>query len=341
MIPAFRTNGAGAAVYTSNNVANPSTLSPTKAAATQNGDLMVLFTFSRSITATCATPDGWTLIDGPLRSGTASGGTWYVYARIATGAAQDAPSVVWTGLTTGTSGDSCSAAIVAYQNAIAVKDGTSNITDASVGTPFNLPAHTTTKRSLIVAAAAKVYDSSSATITFATYAGRRALGTTSGTGHFGQLGEVVPAAAGTQAAVSVTSSYTTAVRTLAITVGLFGAPTAVTRADPGDIADETGAAVTLVAKKRVAIEPAGETGSAAVVKAAHPRTVAPAVETGTAVDPLSITHISGQHVSLPQVGDALPGDSNTALAVKAVKQLAAAAAAETDAAQAVKPAQQL
>ncbi len=44
-VPSLR--GVGTAVYTANNVANPTALAPTKNAGTVNGDLMVLITESR------------------------------------------------------------------------------------------------------------------------------------------------------------------------------------------------------------------------------------------------------------------------------------------------------
>ena len=159
-VPAFR--AVGAAQFTSNNVSTPTTLAPTKGAGTVNGDLLVLVALSRSITATVATPTGWTLLTGfPKRHGTASGGSVYVFTKLADGSANDAPSVVWTGLATGTTGDSASAVILSYSGAQVGLDGTPQLTTgATTTTTITLPAYTTaTDQSLVIGISLKISDS--------------------------------------------------------------------------------------------------------------------------------------------------------------------------------------
>ena len=140
---AFR--AAGTWSFTSNNVATPATLTPGAPAGVQAGDLLVLVCESRSITATVATPTGWALVTGfPKRSATASGGTIYVFTRIADGTATDTPSPVWSGLTTGTSGDASGAGILAWSGASAVLDGTVQVSDLAAQTTSSvIPAFMT------------------------------------------------------------------------------------------------------------------------------------------------------------------------------------------------------
>lgn len=218
LTPVFR--AAGTAVYTANNVASPTTLSPTKNASTANGDLMVLVTASRSITATVATPSGWDLATGfPKASGTTSGGKIYIFTRIADGTANDAPSVVWSSLTTGTSGDSCSARILSYDDVRNVQDGTPPAAnDAASTTSITIPAHTTSlDKSLVIGVAIRVNDTAH-TFTVATFTERTDDHTTTGTGHGTEVSELVKSPAGSSGTATVTPSNTTSSRTLAVSL---------------------------------------------------------------------------------------------------------------------------
>ena len=133
MAMAFR--AAGTWSFTSNNVGSPFTCTPGAPTGKTVGDTLVLICESRSITATVATPTGWTLHpDFPKRSGTASGGTIYVFLRIADGTATDTPSPVWTGLTTGTSGDSSGAGILCYSGGSILVDGSAQVSDLAAQT---------------------------------------------------------------------------------------------------------------------------------------------------------------------------------------------------------------
>lgn len=218
--PTFR--AAGTAVFSANNVANPTTLAPTKNASTVTGDLMVLVTESRSITATVSTPSGWTLVSGfPKRSATASGGSIYIFVRLADGTASDAPSVRWSGVTTGTTGDSCGARILSYSSATPNADGTPPAAnDASSTTSITIPAHTTSlTNSLVIGVAIRINDTAH-TFTVATFTERYDGHTTSGTGHGTVVAEKINAAAGSSGTATVTPSKTTASRTLAVSFGL-------------------------------------------------------------------------------------------------------------------------
>lgn len=224
--PAFR--AAGTTSFSSNNVANPTTLTPGAPAGKAVGDDLVLVCASISNTATVATPAGWTLHPSfPKRSGTASGGTFYVFLRTADGTASDTPSPVWSGLTTGTSGSSCSAVILAFTGASNVPDGVSTVADdATDTTTTTIPATTTSQSgSLVVGMAIKIGDLSS-TSTVATFTEAVDSKTTSGTGHTLEVSYLttlgVPGSSGTAA---VTWSVTTSARALAVSFALQGVQT--------------------------------------------------------------------------------------------------------------------
>lgn len=218
--PAFRI--AGAAQYTANSVTNPTSLSPVKQASIVNGDLMLLFTESRSNTATCTTPTGWTLLSPtfPLRSGTASGGTIYVFGRIADGTATDSPTVTWSGLSTGTTGDSCGARIHAWSNAQVALDGVSTATDQAATLSWLINAATTSNpNSIVIGVSMKVSDTSQ-TATFTNLTKRSDDNTQTGTGHITQVGDKLLASAGGSGSSTVTPSNTTSSRVLAISFGI-------------------------------------------------------------------------------------------------------------------------
>ena len=209
----------GTQVNTANNVANPSTLVTSAPAGRVYGDLLLLITNSRSNTATVATPGGWTLCTGfPVASGTASGGTFYCFKRVADGTTADNASPVWTGLTTGTSGDSASARILAYQGAGTTQDGTVTSSDAASTTTITMPSITTAvNNSIVIGMAMRVHDTAH-TFTVATRSERSDAHTTTGTGHGTVTADVIQATAGASGTATVTPSNTTSQRTLAVSI---------------------------------------------------------------------------------------------------------------------------
>jgi hypothetical protein len=231
--PTFR--AAGTTSFTASNVQNPSTLTPGAPAGKASGDLLLLVCESRSITATVATPTGWTLLTGfPVRSGTASGGTIYVFARIADGSGNDTPSPAWSGLTTGTSGDASGATILAYSgvtNPGFVLDGAASSSDLSAQTTTTtVPAITTgLAQTLVVGVTMKLLESSGQTSTVSGRNERVDQSTTSGTGHIVEVCDTVLATAGTTGACTLTWSATTSARALTVSFGIA----AVAPADTG------------------------------------------------------------------------------------------------------------
>lgn len=229
--PAFR--AAGTTVFAPNNIVTPTALALTAPAGRVAGDLLLLFTWCRSITATVATPSGYNLVSGfPKRSGTASGGSVYVFSRIADGTAADSVTPSWASVTTGTSGDASGGAIIAWQNASAVLDGTVASSDLAAQTTTSvIPAFTTANANgLIVGFAMKQLELGSQTSTVATFTERLDQQTTSGTGHVVEVSDKVQVAAGSSGTATVTWSGTTSARALTVSLGLQPTPDAVNAA---------------------------------------------------------------------------------------------------------------
>ncbi len=221
MAASFRS--AGTWSFTANNVANNLTLTPGAPSGKANGDLLVLVCESRSITATVATPNGWNVVSGfPKRSATASGGSIYVFTRIATGGADDAPGPAWSGVTTGTSGDASGAGILCFQNTTETLDGTVQSSDLAAQTNTSvIPAFTTaTAGSMVIGIAVKLLESSSQTSTVATFTERSDNSTTSGTGHIVAASSLLVAGTGSSGTATVTWSATTSARALTASLGL-------------------------------------------------------------------------------------------------------------------------
>jgi len=211
---------AGTWVFNANNVATPSALSPVAPAGRVAGDLLVLITESRSNTATVATPTGWNPVTGsPKRSATASGGTVYMFTRKADGSSTDSPTVTWSGLTTGTSGDSCGAGILAYQDAKETVDGTMQVTDNGASTTTaTVPAITTSvDNSLVIHFGMKILDTAG-TSTITNVTERADASTTSGTGHRINVGDKTQVAAGSSGTSTITWSTTTSARALTVSI---------------------------------------------------------------------------------------------------------------------------
>lgn len=222
--PVFRSAGSWA--FTPNNVPSPATLSPGAPSGTVPGDLLILIAHSRSNTGGVSTPSGWDIINGfPKRSGTTSGGTIYAWTRIADGTSLDTPSPQWTGLTTGTSGDSSGAGIVCYRNGTEVLDGTVQVSDLSAQTTTSvIPAFTTSiPNTVVLGVAIKLLESSGQTSTVATFTERVDQSTTSGTGHVVEVSDKVQGTPGSSGSATVTWSATTSARALAVSFGLAAA----------------------------------------------------------------------------------------------------------------------
>lgn len=221
--PAFRAAGTG--VFPANNIPNPSTLACTAPAGRVSGDLILCITWCRSITATVSTPANWNLVSGfPKRSGTASGGSVYVFSRIADGTSTDNCSPSWSGPTTGTSGDSSGAVIIAWSGLTETLDGTIQTSDLAAQTTTSvIPAFTTgTNNSLVIGIAMKLLESSGQTSTVATFTERYDGSTTSGTGHVEEVSDKAltgVSSAGSSGTATVTWSATTSARALTVSLG--------------------------------------------------------------------------------------------------------------------------
>lgn len=224
--PAFRALGTSS--FTSNNVANPTSLTPGLPTRVR-GDVLLCFTWSRSISATVSTPSGWTLLSGfPLASGTSSGGKVYVFARVVDGG-ESAPTVTWTGLTTGTSGDASGAVIASFsgldtsRGLASIIDGSATSSDQSASTTTcTIPSITTLSgMSLRIAIALKLLESSGATWTppsgFTEFFD---LNTTTGTGHWVEGAAAVVNAIGSTGTTTAAPSVTTSSRALGVSFSL-------------------------------------------------------------------------------------------------------------------------
>jgi hypothetical protein len=102
----------GAAVASAGNVVTPTTLTPPTGTGYAVGDTLLCFTACSSATPTVATPAGWTSI----LNVTGTNGRIALFAKVAASTSEAAPSVVWSGLTTGTSGTPCQAIVAAFTN---------------------------------------------------------------------------------------------------------------------------------------------------------------------------------------------------------------------------------
>lgn len=220
--PTFRS--AGTWSFTANNVATPFTCTPGAPAGKTAGDLLLLVCESRSIVGTVATPSGWNLMTNfPKRSGTASGGSIYLFTRVADGTGTDTPSPVWANLgSTGTSGDASGAGILAYTNATETQDATAVSQDLSAqGSTSTISGITTvTDKSLVVNVAMKLNETSGQTAGVTTYTEDSDNSTTSGTGHIVEVSHLVKTPLGASGSGTITWSGTTSARALIATVAL-------------------------------------------------------------------------------------------------------------------------
>ncbi len=302
--PVFRS--AGAWNFTANSVPTGPTLTPGAPAGVAVGDGLILISETRNITATATTPSGWNLVSGfPMRSAVSNGGTIYVWTRIADGTGADTPSVVWSGLSGGTSGDATGAGILCYQNMSETLDGTAVKFDTSGSSTVTIATYTTgTDKSLVIGIATKFSESAGQTATITNFTERAENSTTSGIGHLIEVADLVQSPAGATGTAVVTWSNTGAARELCATIA-FLSTGGVTRAISGTIAATAtvsgavqlsgirpagiGATATVAGSisGRRAILPAAVsatatvTGIAGVIKHLHPSIVSTSLVTGT------------------------------------------------------------
>lgn len=205
----------GTAVNTANSVVNPTTLAPSAPTRT-GGELLILVTSSRSITATAATPSGWNLVSGyPVASATTSGGKIYIFTRYADNTSADNASFQWSGLTTGTSGDSCKAVILAVAYTSQTLDGALATTqDQASTTSYTVNACSpSATNSFWIGVGIRIHDTSH-TNTITTLSERHDSHTTTGTGHSTEIGTKSLTASGSTGTATITPSNTTSMRTL-------------------------------------------------------------------------------------------------------------------------------
>jgi hypothetical protein len=269
-LPVFR--AAGTPAIAPNTVVNPTSLTPGNPTR-QAGDAEILVTFCRSITATCATPSGWSLLPGfPVRSATASGGTWYAFGLVTDGT-EAAPTVTWTGVTTGTSGDTSQAVILAYSGVdtsgggAALFDVPRTVSDSgSQTTTVAVPAITTLlDNSMIVGLIAKVTDGG----TFTPPSGwteRVDSGTSNGSGHHLEVAELAKATAGLTSATTAAPSGTSSGRSLSVNIVLRGTVIRVLSAGAADSASVSDASAGAKTTNRAAADTASLSELAAARK---------------------------------------------------------------------------
>ena len=209
---AFR--AAGAWSFTANNVAASGSLTPGAPAGKAVGDLLFLIVESRGIATTVTTPSGWTAVSGsPFTSGTASGGRIYVFTRVADGTATDTPSVSYSGATSGTTGDSTGAGILAYTGVSATVDAAGVTTDLSAQTTTSAITGVTTATggSLVLSITMKIIDfSGSSSVSGGTE--RVDTLTTSGTGHGLEIYDTMVNPPGVSGTATVTWGLATSAR---------------------------------------------------------------------------------------------------------------------------------
>ena len=120
----------GAAVFCANNVPSSVNLSPSTGTGYVVGDVLLCFAACRSGTATVATPSGWT----QLLNVAGTNGRLALFGKIATVTNEAAPTVAWSGLTTGTSGSPCGARIRAFRDLLLDIDVTGTVENGSAST---------------------------------------------------------------------------------------------------------------------------------------------------------------------------------------------------------------
>lgn len=219
--PVWIANGSNA--VSANSVANPTNLTPGIPSGMVAGDLMLCFTCCRSNTATVATPSGWELVTGyPVANGNASGGTHYVFARHWQ-SGDGAPTCAWSGVTTGTSGDSNSAIILGLRGAeLYYCDATTATGSAgAITTTASIAAVTTGyDSSLVISFTCKINDTAHTWTPTTGWTEWLDNHTTNGTGHSKHIQGVIQAVAGSSGAQTIAPSTTTSSQALSTTLAI-------------------------------------------------------------------------------------------------------------------------
>ena len=219
---AYESDGGGIFCAAANNNAVTVPLPATRPV----GSVLLLVAYCRLITATVATaPSGYTLLQ-TWTSGTASGGRIWLYGRVCDGS-ESAPTFACGGAVTGTSGDLWAVGITCYSGVdtsggiSAIFDGTPTVQDASGTTTCTYPALTISQsNSMIVRLLARFRDAADTFTPTATWNERADLGSTTRTGGQFHSQDKLATSSGSQAAVTVAPSNTTAARYLAVTLAL-------------------------------------------------------------------------------------------------------------------------
>lgn len=223
--PRQASTGTGSSAAAS--VVNPTALTPGLPATRANGDLLVAISSCRSNTATPTCSAGWSAFPGtPVASVTGSGGQIAVFTRRVDGS-ESAPTVTWTGVTTGTSGDSSTSIIICYRYVDpAFQDGTVNKgTDAAITTTATIGSISPGFiDALVIGITIRINDTAH-TWTPPTsgppyWAERTDQHTTSGIGHSLEVIDAVFPAAGATGTTTVVPSNTTSSQGLSITLAL-------------------------------------------------------------------------------------------------------------------------
>lgn len=155
---------AGTPVYSASTVVTPTTLTPDTGSGYSIGDTLICFTVSGvALAATVATPSGWTKILD------VTGSSLYrmvLFAKVAASTTEAAPSVVWSNLTTGASGDPVGAIIRGFSgldtsDLTTLAEVTGTVTQGSTSSTVtaSTPAiTTTTDNDLILSLAVRADD---------------------------------------------------------------------------------------------------------------------------------------------------------------------------------------
>lgn len=173
---------AAAAVFSAGTVVTPTNLAPTLPVGYQVGDALLCFTACRSATPTVATPAGCT----SLLNVTGTNGRLALFGKIAASTSETAPTVTWSGLTTGNSGTPCGAQWAAFSGMPAtiagivdilgtVENGAASTTAAAAGTDITTSLHA----ALVLSLLTRLDDAGTFTAP-AGFAAVGATGTTSG-----------------------------------------------------------------------------------------------------------------------------------------------------------------
>ena len=198
------------------------------------GSILLMIAWSRRNDGSISlvTGPGWAdfIPTFPKASGTVSGGSLNIWARLVDGS-ESAPTIAAGAAVTGNSGDLWGACIFCYSGVDTsggitnILDGTPTVQDASGTTTCTYPALTISNAtSMIVRFLARFRDAVDTFTPTATWNEREDIGSTVRTGAQFHLQDKLATASGAQASVTVAPSNTTAARYLAVTLALKPQP---------------------------------------------------------------------------------------------------------------------